>query len=66
MITLLTKRIERECEGNMDSLSKKVETPLIHCLFLLGSKFGDKLCLARKERFGDHRQTTIRALSQLK
>lgn len=69
LITLLTERLERECERNMDILSEKVEIRLIRCLFLLGSKFGNKLCLTRKELgsyAGTTTETTIRVLSQLR
>ncbi len=69
MITLLIKRFNRECDRNVDSLSEEVEIRLIHCLHILGSKFGTKLSITRKELAsyaGTTTETTIRVLSKLR
>ncbi len=69
MISLLEKRLDRECDRNMDALSEKVEIRLIRCLSLLGNKLGTRLALTRKELAsyaGTTTETTIRVLSELR
>jgi len=69
MIALLAKRFNRECDRSVDTLSEEVEIRLLHCLNILGSKFGTKLSLTRRELAayaGTTTETTIRVLGKLK
>jgi CRP/FNR family transcriptional regulator len=69
MIALLAKRFNRECDRSVDTLSEEVEIRLLHCLHILGSKFGARLSLTRKELAayaGTTTETTIRVLGKLK
>jgi len=69
MIALLAKRFNRECDRSVDTMSEEVEVRLVHCLHILGSKFGTRLSITRKELAayaGTTTETTIRVLGKLK
>jgi CRP-like cAMP-binding protein len=69
LITMLSRRLDRECDRVVRLLGEDVEQRLIVSLFTLARKFGSKLTLTREELAncaGTTTETAIRVLSRLK
>lgn len=69
LISILAKRVDRECTRVVTILSEKVEQRLVMILYELFKKFGANIPLTRQELAncaGTSTETTIRVMSKLK